>query len=83
MKFLKTFETHETGMSREEMCDMLCNCGYNQEELDGCSNYELEQMCKMSQQEMAAEKTDEAKGEKWIQKAIKKPGAVVGQVTIN
>jgi hypothetical protein len=26
MKFLKRFESHEEGMSREAMCDMLCKC---------------------------------------------------------
>jgi len=72
----KTSESNESDMSREDMCDMLCKCGYNQEELDGCSNYELEQMCKMAQEEMVGEKIDEAKGEKWIQKAIKRPGAL-------
>lgn len=48
MKFLKKFEAHEEGMSREEMCDMLCKCGYTMEELEGCSNYELAEMCRTS-----------------------------------
>jgi len=48
MKFLKKFEAHEEGMSREEMCDMLCKCGYTPEELESCSNYELAEMCKTS-----------------------------------
>ncbi len=122
MKFLKRFEAHEEGMSREEMCDMLCKCGYTMEELEGCSNYELAEMCRTSNQESAEtnesyeswtreemcdylcncgytmneleecpnselaemcrecdeknEETNEAKGEKWIQDAIKKPGAL-------
>jgi hypothetical protein len=46
MKFLKKFESHESGMSREEMCDMLCNCGYTMEELEGCPDHELADMCK-------------------------------------
>ena len=33
-------------MSREEMCMMLCNMGYNMEELEMCSNNELKQMCR-------------------------------------
>ena len=48
MKFIKRFESHEEGMSREEMCDMLCNCGYSMEELEGCSEYELAEMCRNS-----------------------------------
>jgi len=77
MKFLKTFETHESGMSREEMCDMLCKCGYAQEELDGCSNYELQMMCKNAQEaENTSNETNESKGEKCIQDAIKRPGAL-------
>ena len=46
MKFLKRFESHEEGMSREQMCDLLCKCGYAMEELEGCSNYELREMCR-------------------------------------
>lgn len=120
MKFIKRFESHEEGMSREEMCnmlcncgytmdelevcsdseleqmcrnsdmrmsnesesmsreemyDMLCNCGYSIEELEGCSEYELEQMCRNSNMN-SAEGTYEAKGEKWIKDAIKRPGAL-------
>ena len=48
MKFIKRFESHEEGMSREEMCDMLCNCGYSMEELEVCSEYELAEMCRNS-----------------------------------
>jgi len=123
MKFLKKFEAHEEGMSREEMCDMLCNCGYTMEELEGCSNYELAEMCRTSNEESAGEtnesyeswtreemcdylcncgytmneleecpnselaemcrecdekngETNEAKGDKWIKDAIKRPGAL-------
>jgi hypothetical protein len=47
MKYLKRFESQE-GMSREEMCDMLCKCGYAMEELEGCSEYELAEMCRNS-----------------------------------
>ena len=35
------------------MCDMLCKCGYTMEELEGCSNYELAEMCRTSNQESA------------------------------
>ncbi len=124
MKFLKRFEAHEEGMSREEMCDMLCKCGYAMEELESCSNYELAEMCKTANQDntgeynesseswtreemcdylckcgysqeeldecpnselsemcrIASEEgsngTNEAKDEKWIQDAIKRPGAL-------
>jgi len=47
MKYLKKFESHE-GMSREQMCDILCNCGYTIEELESCSDYELSDMCRTS-----------------------------------
>jgi hypothetical protein len=123
MRFLKTFESHDNGMSREEMCDLLCNCGYTMEELEGCSNYELAEMCRnsnkesaetnessesMSREEMCnylckcgytmneleecpnyelekmcreaeevkSNETNEAKDEKWIKDAIKRPGAL-------
>ena len=123
MKFLKSFESHEEGMSREEMCDLLCKCGYEREELEGCSNYELREMCRtankdsaeetnesyesMTREEMCnylcscgytmneleecpnnelaemcrecdekSEETNEAKGDKWIKDAIKRPGAL-------
>jgi hypothetical protein len=46
MKFLKKFESHDAGMSREEMCDMLCSCGYTMEELEGCPDHELADMCR-------------------------------------
>lgn len=75
MKFLKKFESHESGMSREEMCDMLCNCGYTMEELEGCSDHELADMCR-TQNADSSEGTYEAKGEKWIQDAIKRPGSL-------
>lgn len=75
MKFLKRFESHESGMSREEMCDMLCNCGYTMEELEGCPDHELTDMCKNLNSE-STEGTYEAKGEKWIQDAIKRPGSL-------
>jgi len=75
MKFLKRFESHEEGMSREAMCDMLCKCGYAIEELEGCSDYELAEMCRNSNMN-SAEGTYESKGEKWIKDAIKRPGAL-------
>ena len=38
MKLIKRFESY---MSREEMCNVLCRCGYNMSELEECSNQEL------------------------------------------
>jgi len=32
-------------MSREEMCTMLCDMGHNMQDLENCSNAELDQMC--------------------------------------
>ena len=48
MKFLKKFEAHEEGMSREEMCDMLCSMGYEMNELEVCSDSELADICRNS-----------------------------------
>lgn len=73
MKHIKKFESHNDSMSREEMCDYLCKCGYEMEELEACPNHELEEMCRMAQEESS---TNEAKKEKWIQSAIKRPGAL-------
>lgn len=70
MKLIKKFENYK---SREEMCDYLCNvCGYEMSELEGMSDSEIEVICG----EKEAEMTSEAKGEKWIQDAIKRPGAL-------
>lgn len=43
MKLIRKFENY---MSREEMCQVLCGCGYNMSELEVCSNQELEEMCR-------------------------------------
>ena len=43
MKHLKTFESY--GMhekSREEMCNYLCQCGYQMHELEKCPMEELQ-----------------------------------------
>ena len=70
MKLIKKFESY---MSREEMCNTLCKCGYNMGELEECSNQELEEMCRTHEDNTM---TQEKKGEKWIQDAIKKPGSL-------
>ncbi len=70
---LKKFENY---MSREEMCQVLCRCGYNMSELEECSSQELEEMCRNAENNNEEEMTQEAKGEKWIQDAIKKPGSL-------
>jgi len=76
MKHLKTFESYGMGeMSREEMCNYLCQCGFNMEELEECPMEELQAMCKMCQEEEGGMKM-EAKGEKWIADAIKDKGAL-------
>ena len=73
---IKKFENY---MSREEMCQSLCRCGYNMSELEECSNQELEEMCRNEEEENNSHNhnmTQEAKGEKWIKDAIKKPGSL-------
>lgn len=73
MKYLKTFESFGMGMSREEMCQYLCQCGYEMSELEVCDNQELEAICRICQEKegMTIEES-----EKWISDAIKKPGAL-------
>lgn len=79
---IKKFENYK---SREEMCDVRCRMGYDMKELDNCSNQELENMCKTdpiakisgvawTEDHNMENTANEAK--KWIQKAIKKPGAL-------
>jgi len=73
MKHLKTFESFGSQMSREEMCDYLCQCGYDMTQLEECPMEELHAMC---MGEMEANQMGEAKKEKWIADAIKEPGAL-------
>ena len=70
---IKKFENY---MSREEMCRVLCKNGYEMQELEECSNQELEEMCGNCRNEEENEEAYEAKSEKWIQDAIKRPGAL-------
>lgn len=115
MKHLKTFESWNGDMSREEMLTYLDKCGYTMEELHNLTDEELYAICGesspmeesygMSKEEMmeylircgyamkdvmSMEEEDlhnicmevgtqgmtEMKKEKWIQDAIKKPGAL-------
>jgi hypothetical protein len=76
MKVIKKFESY---MSREEMCSALCRCGYTMSELEECSNQELEEMCRATEEENYINNntmTQEKKGEKWIKDAIKNPGSL-------
>lgn len=75
---IKKFENY---MSREEMCSALCRCGYTMNELEKCSNQELEEMCssELNHEDNHSHNnnmTHESKNQKWIQDAIKKPGAL-------
>ena len=71
MIHLKTFESYEAPMSREEMISHLCNSGWEKHELEDKQEEELEAMCKEVPSEMS-----EAKKDKWIADAIKRPGAL-------
>jgi len=71
MKHLKTFESYEAPMSKEEMISHLCNSGWEKHELEDKHEEELEAMCKEVPSEMS-----EAKKDKWIADAIKRPGAL-------
>lgn len=72
MRSILKFENYK---SREEMCQVLCRNGYEMRELEDCSNQELENMCNGLEEENQ-EEAYEAKKEKWIQDAIKKPGSL-------
>ena len=52
MKLIKKFESYT---SREEMCQVLCRNGYEMNELEKCSNEELEEMCSGLENEMSNE----------------------------
>ena len=71
MKHLKTFESYESPMSKEEMISHLCNCGWEKHELEDKHEEELSDMCREVPSEMS-----EAKSDKWIADAIKRPGAL-------
>ncbi len=71
MRYLKTFESYEIPMSREEMIQHLCNFGYEEHELDEKDESELVEIFKKYPSEVS-----ESKGDKWIQDAIKRPGAL-------
>lgn len=71
MKYLKTFESYESPMNREEMINHLCNCGWEKHELEDKHEEELADMCREVPSEIS-----EAKSDKWIADAIKRPGAL-------
>jgi hypothetical protein len=75
MKHLKTFESFGMRMSKEEMCDYLCQCGYEMSQLEECPMEELHALCQMCQEEEGMSMS-EKKGEKWIADAIKDKGAL-------
>jgi hypothetical protein len=74
---MNSYNENFNSMSREEMCNYLCRCGYNEDELDNCSEEELRMMCSEEEEneENDNEETYESKS-KWIQDAIKKPGSL-------
>jgi hypothetical protein len=77
MKHLKTFESFGMRMSKEEMCQYLCQCGYEMSDLAECGTEELEAMCKMCQGEEGMPMTE---AEKWIQDTNMKKGALHKQL---
>lgn len=57
MKHLKTFESFESHLSREDMMDYLCKCGCRMEDLMEKGDDELHTMCQeMETQEMTEKK---------------------------
>ena len=63
MKYIKTFENHNSEMSREEMCDMLCSMGYEMNELEVCSDSELAEMCGSAKMPMSYESNNMSRQE--------------------
>jgi hypothetical protein len=45
MKYLKTFESYESPMDKEEMINHLCRCGWKRHQLEDKHEYELADMC--------------------------------------
>lgn len=79
MKHLKTFENWGSkgeSVSREEMIDHLCKCGWESHELDEMSSEELQTMYKETDGMSSEELTEAKKSKYWIQDAIKRPGAL-------
>lgn len=77
MKHLKTFESFGMNMSKEQMCDYLCKCGYDMLDLQECSVEELRAMC-MGEKESQSMEMQEKK--KWIQDTEMKKGALHKQL---
>ena len=78
MKHLRTFESYGMGeMSREEMCDYLCQCGYDMAQLEECPMEELHTMCKMCQEDGSMPMQEK---KKWIQETKMKKGALHKQL---
>jgi hypothetical protein len=77
MKHLKTFESFGMNMSKEQMCDYLCKCGYDMMDLQVCSVEELYAMC-MGEKESQPMEMQEKK--KWIQDTEMKKGALHKQL---
>ena len=75
MKHLKTFESYEVTMNKEEMIQHLCNCGWEKFELEDKHESELAELCKETPSEVSEAKTD-----KWIQKVKMKKGALHKQL---
>ena len=70
MKLIKKFESY---MSKEEMMSHLCKCGHKEEDLMNCSEKELEELCRATEEKNSMEEANESK---WIKDAIKHPGSL-------
>jgi hypothetical protein len=77
MKHLKKFESFGMDMSREEMCQYLCKCGFDMSQLEECPIEELTAMCKMCQEEESMPMTE---ARRWIQDTKMKKGALHKQL---
>ena len=53
MKYIKKFESYTKDRTREEMISHLCNCGWEECELENKEDSELAEMCKHNPDEMS------------------------------
>ena len=76
MKHLKTFESWNSPISRDQMMSHLCDCGWKMSELEEMSSEELETMCKDFEMNSSEYLSESKKSKYWIKDAIKRPGSL-------
>lgn len=80
MKHLKTFESFDIKLSKEEMIQKLCNYGWEREELEMMDESELEKVCGEFPDEMSESFYLNEKRKEWIKETKMKKGALHKQL---